>query len=125
MSAGGCDIYMGQSAAKAGSKRSSLRFHFKEKLPVSYKTAYKDGKALLIDISTSGCFVQDASVPVDIGEKILVSFSIRNLDEPLEIQAVCARLDGDGFAVRYLGIDVEEQNRLVKLLAAQARAKGD
>ena len=54
-----------------------------------------------------------------------MSFSIQNLDEPLEIQAVCARLDGDGFAVRFIGIDVDEQNRLVKLLAAQARAMGD
>ncbi len=116
---------MGESAAKAGSKRSSLRFHFKEKLLVSYKTAYKDGEAFLVDISTSGCFVHGASVPVEVGEKILISVSIRNLDEPLEIQAVCARLDGDGFAVRFLGIDVAEENRLVKLLAAQARANGD
>ena len=115
---------MGESAAKAGSKRSSLRFHFKEKLLVTYKTAYKDGEALLVDISTSGCFIQEANVPVEIGEKILISFSIRDLDEPLEIQAVCARLDGDSFAVRFLGIDVEERNRLVKLLAAQARANG-
>ncbi len=114
---------MDESSVSAGSKRGSLRFHFKEELLVSYKTAYQDGEALLVNISTGGCVVQKASVPVEVGEKILFSFAIYDLGAPLELQATCVRLDGDGFAVKFLGMDGGGESRVVKLLAAQARAK--
>lgn len=113
---------MSDSSAAAGSKRGALRFRFKEEFQVSYKTAYKDGEALLVDVSTGGCAVRKPSEPVSVDEKILLSFIIQNLDEPLEIQSTCVRLDSDGFAVRFLGVDREEENRIVKLLAAECRA---
>lgn len=114
---------MGDSSVTTGSKRNSLRFHFKEELLVSYKTAYQDGESFLINISTGGCVVRKATVSVAVDEKILLSFAIQNLETPLEIQAVCIRLDGDGFAAKFLGIDGGNESRVVKLLAAQARAK--
>ena len=116
---------MSDSSAVTGSRRDALRFRFKEEFWVSYKTAYKDGDALLEDISTGGCAVRKASVPIAVDEKILFSFVVNNLDEPLEIRGVCIRLDGDGFAVKFLGLDGRAENRIVKLLAAQARTKND
>ena len=114
---------MDEPSVTTGSKRDSLRFHFKEELLIRYKTAYQDGEALLVNISKGGCVVQKASVPVAVDEKILFSFTIHNLDAPLELQATCVRLDGDGFAAKFLGIDGGDESRVAKLLAAQARAK--
>ncbi|OEU51090.1 MAG: hypothetical protein BA866_03000 [Desulfobulbaceae bacterium S5133MH15] len=113
---------MDDSAAAPGSKRNSLRFNIKAQ-PVRYKTAYEDGEAFLVNISTGGCAVRKASVPVALTEKILFSFDIHSLDEPLEIRAICARLEDDGFAVQFLGIDDVEANRIIKLLAGQARSE--
>jgi len=113
---------MDDSAAAAGSKRNSLRFSIKEQ-PVRYKTAYEDGEAFLVNISTGGCGVRKASVPVALDEKILFSFDIHSLDEPLEVRAICVRLEGDSFAVQFLGIDDVEANRIIKLLAGQARSE--
>lgn len=112
---------MGDSAV-AGSKRNSLRFSI-QVLPVRYKTAYEDGEAILFNISTGGCAVRKASVPVALTEKILFSFDIHSLDEPLEVRAICVRLEDDGFAVQFLGVDDVEANRIVKLLAAQTRSE--
>lgn len=116
------DNFMDNSATAAGSKRNSLRFSIKAQ-PVRYKTAYEDGEAVLVNISTGGCVVRKASVPVALTEKILFSFDIHGLDEPLEIRAICVRLEGDSFAVQFLGIDDVEANRLTKILAGQARSE--
>ena len=114
---------MGVSVAAAGSKRNSLRFNIKEEQLVWYKTAYEDGEAFLVNISTGGCSVGKPSVVVTVAEKILFSFDIHTLDEPLEIRAICVRLDVDGFAVRFLGLDDAAANRIIKLLASQARSE--
>ncbi len=122
---GDFDNYMGESSVATGSKRESLRFRFKKEFLVSYKTAYKDGEASLVNVSTGGCAVQKPSISVAVGEKILFRFDIQSLDQPLEIQAACVRLDDDGFAVKFLGIDGADENRIAKVLAAQARVKDD
>ena len=106
----------------ARSKRLSLRFSIKGQT-VSYKTAYDDGEALLVNISTGGCVVQKASVPVEVAEKILFSFDNRNLDQPLEMRASCVRQEGDSFAAKFLGVDDAEEKRLVKIFALMARAE--
>jgi hypothetical protein len=113
---------MGKSAAAAGSKRNSLRFSINEQL-VSYKTAYEDGEALLANISTGGCAVYKVTVPVAEGEKLLFSFDILGSEEPLELRAICVRLEDDGFAVQFLGVDSFEANRIIKLLATCARSE--
>jgi len=113
---------MGNSAAAAGSKRSSLRFSIREQ-SVSYKTAYEDGEAFLVNISTGGCVVCNPTVPVVVGEKLLFSFNILPPGEPLELRAICVRLDRDGFAVRFLGVEISDANRFIKLLAARGRAE--
>lgn len=111
---------MGDSAA--GSKRNSLRFSIQVQ-PVRYKTAYEDGEAILFNISTGGCVVRKATIPVAPAERILLSFDLHGIDEPLEIRAICVRLEDDGFAVQFLGVDDAEANRIVKLLVAQARSE--
>jgi len=113
---------MGKSTSATGSKRSSLRFRMKEQ-SVSYKTAYEDGQALLANISTGGCAVSSPTVPVEVGEKLLLSFDIPGLEKSLEMRAVCVRLVRDGFAVRFLGIDTAESNRIIKLLAGLVRSE--
>ena len=112
---------MSDVSETTGSKRLSLRFPIKEQV-VSYKTSYDDGEAVLVNISTGGCVVRGASVPVAVAEKILLSFDNDNLDDPLEMQALCVRQEDDGFAVQFLGVDEAEENRLVKIFALMARA---
>jgi len=113
--------YMVDSSVKSGTKRLSLRFKINEQ-PVKYKTAYEDGEAFLLNISTGGCAVRKARVAVEVGENILFSFDVNNLDEPLELKAVCTRLEDDGFAVRFLGVESQEETRIVKIFAELARS---
>lgn len=85
------------------SKRQAFRFCCGRE-PVSYRTAYEDGEALLKNISTDGCALEWSTNPPEIGEKILLRLE---LDEPevIEIQAQVIRVEENDFAVKFLIIE--------------------
>ena len=82
------------------SKRAALRFKCMGER-VRYKTAFEDGEAVLIDISTHGCALSNMSVPVDEGEIMLIVIQLQEQDAVIEMQAEVVRCTADTAATRF------------------------
>jgi len=85
------------------SKRQAFRFRCSRE-PVTYRTAYEDGEALLKNISTEGCALEWSTNPPEIGERILLRLELDG-QEVIEIQAQVVRLEENDFAVKFLIIE--------------------
>ncbi len=57
------------------SKRCALRYCCSD-YTVNYKTAYAQGVARLINISSNGCAFESATVPLSMQEKIFISLEL-------------------------------------------------
>jgi hypothetical protein len=86
------------------SKRQALRFSCRKE-PITYRTAYEDGEALLKNISTDGCALEWATNPPELGEKILLRIELEEEGQTVEIRARVVRVEGSDFAVQYLLIE--------------------
>ncbi len=86
------------------SKRQALRFRCRKE-PITYRTAYEDGEALLKNISTDGCALEWATNPPELGEKILLRIELEGEEQTVEIRARVVRVEGSDFAVKYLLIE--------------------
>jgi len=89
---------------KEQSKRSAFRFRC-SKEPVTYRTAYDEGEALLKNISTEGCALEWATSLPEPDEKILLIIELQNKDAVVEIQAQVIRVEDNDFAVKFLLIE--------------------
>lgn len=107
---------------KEQSKRSAFRFRC-SKEPVTYRTAYDDGEALLKNISTEGCALEWATNPPEIDEKILLSIDLLEEDSVIEIQARVVRVEDKDFAVRFLLIEPAAKAMVRRYFARKSRGK--
>ena len=82
------------------SQRSAFRFRC-SKEPVTYRTAYEDGEALLKNISTDGCALEWATNPPELEEKILLCIELEG-EREVEIRARVVRVEDGDFAVKFL-----------------------
>ena len=82
------------------SQRSAFRFRCSRE-PVTYRTAYEDGEALLKNISTDGCALEWATNPPELEEKILICIELEN-EREVEIQGRVVRVEDADFAVEFL-----------------------
>ena len=87
---------IGKAFSGVSSRRKALRMPGFE-LEVSYRTEFEDGNAQLINVSTSGCSLKNTTTKLTIKEKVLLSFRIDSLQQPVEIQAMVIRT-GESFA---------------------------
>ena len=99
------------------SKRHALR-HCCNNYTVKYKTAYEQGEARLINISSDGCAFESATVPLSLQEKIFFSFELEEKQNIIEAKAVVVRTDKNIFAVKFILIEPETQN-LIRIYFAQ------
>ncbi len=103
------------------SKRSSYRFRCPGEA-IEYKTAYSEGTAELVDISTDGCALQMVTCPVILDEKVLISITLTDATV-LEMQGRIVRKEEGGFGVRFSLIEEETKLRLRNYFAEKARQK--
>ncbi len=101
------------------SKRSAYRYKCSGEA-VRYKTAFSEGGAELVNISTDGCALQEATCPVSIKEKILIIITLAD-DTVLEIQGKVMRNAENGFGIRFTIIEEETKLRLRNYFAEQQR----
>lgn len=100
---------MQKSQDRQKSRRSAFRFRC-SKEPVTYRTAYEDGEALLTNISTEGCALEWATNPPRLNEKMLVRIDLENEEAVVEIKAEVVRVEGTDFAVKFLLIEPETKS---------------
>jgi c-di-GMP-binding flagellar brake protein YcgR len=105
---------------KFRSKRANLRFNGGLK-PVSYKTEFEDGIAKLINISAGGAALIEASLPLSINTKILITLESLGTKTPFEIQALVLRAEGATFSVKFLLLEDTIKKDLIKYFARMTR----
>lgn len=102
------------------SKRDVLRFSGYRK-SLSYKTDYEDGEAQLVNISTGGCAISDATIELTVDEKLLISFALENPEKLVEIQAVVVWADTDVFGLKFQHMEGSLKHRILRFFAQENR----
>lgn len=104
------------------SRRQALRFTCKKR-KVSIRTAYEEGQAVLINISTKGCAMVESSLQHEIGEIVLISFNVqegRGENKLIEVQAEILRIQPQ-LAVQFTRIEQETESLILKYFIAENR----
>ena len=104
------------------SKRHSLRF-ICEKREVVLRTAYEEGTAVLVNISTKGCALIESSLLPEVNEIILISFDIpgkHGENARVEIQAEVLRLTPQ-LAMRFTRIEPETKSLILNYFISESR----
>ena len=107
---------------KEQSKRSAFRFRC-SKEPVTYRTTYEDGEALLKNISTDGCALEWATNLPEVDEKILLIIELEGEDTVVEIRARVVRVEDKDFAVKFILIEPAAKNMIRNYFSRKSRGK--
>ncbi len=104
------------------SKRRALRFPCGNQ-PVSYKTAYDAGEAVLLNVSTVGCAFEQPSLQLSIDEKILISIALVGEDSVIQAQGVVVRVENGVTATRFTLLEAEDKDMIIKYFSRMIRKK--
>lgn len=88
---------------------------------VRYKTAYEEGEAQLTNISTDGCAVDSASLPLFLDDEALVIIDIEGEEQNLEAKGIVVRAEGAAFAVRFIRIESSSKRFIRTFFAKESR----
>jgi len=102
------------------SRRKEFRYS-KFKIPVSFKTAYEEGNAQLVNISTGGCSLKDVSPCMTHKETFLLTIAPDDIERPIEAKALVLRVKGDTVAAKFIIIAPSSQNLLRSYFAKKTR----
>ena len=80
-------------------RRRALRTPYRT--PVHYAYAAGSGAGTVKDLSSEGLFMETPG-PLDVGERISISFQFRNSRHPMDIDGEIARRDLAGVGVKFL-----------------------
>lgn len=86
-----------------------------------YRTAYEEGEAILTDISTDGCAVDSASLPLAENDEALIIIELGDVEKDLEAKGVVVRAQGGAFAVRFVRIEASTQRLIRNFFAKESR----
>lgn len=104
------------------SKRNALRLCC-NKHSVTYKTAYDEGEAHLINISSGGCFFGSATLPLSVREKVFISIKLEEEQNVVEAKAVVVRAKENKFAVKFILIEPATQSLIRTYFTQKLRNK--
>jgi len=90
------------------SKRNGLRLCCNNHT-VIYKTAYDEGEAHLVNISSGGCFFESANLPLSVREKIFISIELKAEQNIIEAKAIIVRAQEDAYAAKFILIEPATQ----------------
>lgn len=104
------------------SKRNALRIACNKHL-LTYKTAYDEGEAQLLNISAEGCFFELATLPLSVQEEVLISITLEKEQGIIEAKAVVVRTEKRAFAVKFILVEQETQNLIRSYFMQKLRNK--
>ena len=106
------------------SKRKSLRFNG-NKIEVRLRTAYEEGKGLLLNISTKGCAIVECSLEPEPEDIMLISFDLpqeHGEDMLIEVQGKVLRKQPQ-LALVFTRVEPETASFLFKFFLHESRGK--
>ncbi len=95
-------------------KRNGIRFYVKN-VPIKYSINNQSGTGNLINISTGGCLAESTTLPLSIGEEILMQITFNNQDltkDEFQVKARVIKRDGNSFAAKFNGLNNEQKEQL-------------
>lgn len=102
------------------SRRAAFRFKLANK-SLTYMANGRMGRAILTNISTSGCFATKNDTPVAANDQILIVIELAMRDKPLELMAKVVRIAEDGFSAEFTHIEKSFQTEFSTMLATEQR----
>jgi len=102
------------------SKRNGLRFQIKPRT-IKYRTDDREGEAVISDISTGGCYAKEATLPLSIDDKVILSLNFIESENNMEFEAIVIRSQDNEFAAKFLDVPDELRMEMVKFFARDAR----
>jgi hypothetical protein len=85
--------------SKTPERRRAFRTPYRT--PVRYANATGNGAGTVKDLSSEGLFMETPG-PLDVGEKISISFQFRNSKHPMDIDGEITRRDFAGVGVKFI-----------------------
>ncbi len=107
----------------ANTRRSDLRFRLHSQA-VEYSVGDRSGSGKLVDASTGGCAIGEATLAVAPDDAISLAFSLRqdrDSSVSFTLQATVLRVEEGQFAVQFGDIGEEQKGLLYTCLAFEAR----
>jgi c-di-GMP-binding flagellar brake protein YcgR len=101
------------------SKRKSLRFNCQRRT-VNLRTAFEEGSAVLLNISTSGCAMTESTLTPELEENVFISFDLPGENGLVEMRAKVLRIEPQ-LAVQFNRIEPETESLILKFFAAESR----
>jgi hypothetical protein len=105
-------------------KRNGIRFRITDYLPVTYISNETNGKGNIYNLSTSGCAIEVATLPVSIDDDISLKFEFKAKDKQAGefiIKAKVVRADEKTFAVTFNDLNGNTKDLLWKCLIDEAQ----
>lgn len=96
-----------------------LNLHHKE---IHYTADTVDGKATILDISTNGCAVHNASEAVEKGAELTIKLEFEGKDDQIKTFSIVGsvvRAEQDTFSVQYLNFDENQKKELWNCLVRE------
>lgn len=109
-------------AVPTSSRRSALRFRGYDR-PVTFKTDYDDGEARLVNVSTSGCAIQQPTLELQMEQRLLLSLELDGPDKTIHIRAIVIRLEPELVCLQFQHVEDNTKRRLVRFLAQETRRR--
>jgi len=104
-------------------KRNGIRFYVNN-LHVEYTSKDKYGKCGLVNISTGGCSVESATMPLSIDDDISLTISFVNQDASIiefKAMAKVIRTDNKTFAAKFSNLGDNQKELLWKCLISESQ----
>jgi len=104
-------------------QRDGLRYHIHD-CHVEYTVDQKQGQGKLLDISISGCTVQNPTIPVTMEQEISIVIPIRHGDDlPVSFTSAAKiiRVEDGLLAVQFLDMQEDQKSQLHKWFAYEIR----
>ena len=104
-------------------KPNGLRFQINQR-QVEYSIDQEEGTGYLVDISTSGCAVQEPTITLSTDAEISITIPLYQEKDMLSSFTMAAKVVwvlGDRFAVQFLDLDDERKALLYQCLANEGR----
>lgn len=104
-------------------KPNGLRFQINHR-QIEYSIDKENGTGLLIDISTSGCAVQDPTIVLSTDVDVSITIPLHQEQDALSSFTMAAKVvwvRGDRFAVQFLDLDDDRKALLHKCLVNEGR----
>lgn len=104
-------------------QREGLRYHIHD-CQVEYTVDQKQGQGRLLDISISGCAVQNPTIPITMEQEISIVIPIRHGDDlpaSFTSAAKIIRVEDDLLAIQFLDLHEEQKSQLHQWFAYEIR----